>query len=63
MTKAEQIAEIAKVVNGYPAYSGEPVYIRSENDAGGHSHEECYDMGVGDGESLLADKIKQILNS
>ncbi len=63
MTNFEKVAEINKLVNGYPVYSGEPVRIRTENDAGGHSHEECYDMGVGDGESLLADKIKQILNS
>lgn len=63
MTTAEKMAEVAKIVNGYPVFSGEPVHIRSENDAGGHSHEECYDMGVGDGESLLADKIKVILNS
>lgn len=62
MSNFEKIAEIGKLVNSYPGYCGEPEFLQ-EMDAGGHNAAECYSIGIGDGESLLADKIKQILNS
>jgi len=61
MSNFEKIAEINKLVNGYPSYDVKPEYwTAGESEL---SVDDAYETGLSDGESLLADKIKQILNS